>query len=105
MTSVGAGRASGRRDRWAVRALRALAGVTAAGVVVLAAVVGTVGRLASDRGFPGPGTQSLAAHITAAIVVVGLQVVADRRRGGGSAAASAAVLAVTGVLLWTQWWS
>lgn len=94
----------GRSDSWAVRVLRGLSGVATGGVVVLTAVVAAMGYLASDRDFPGPGRESIIAHVTASVVVVVLQVVADRRRGGAAALASLAVLVVTGVLLWTQWW-
>ena len=93
-----------RSDAWAVRALRGLSGVVAGGVVVLTLVVAGVAYLGTDRGFPGPGRESIVAHVVASAVVVVLQAVADRRRGGASAVASTAVLAVTGLLLWTQWW-
>ncbi|WP_305094410.1 hypothetical protein [Prescottella sp. R16] len=107
MTYDGYGRTR-RVDAWPVRVLRGLSGVAAGGVVVLTAVVAGVAWLASDRDFPGPGSTSLAAHVTAAVVVVVLQVFADRRRGAApmvTMLSSAAVLAVTGLLLWTQWWT
>lgn len=91
-------------DSWAVRALRGLSGVAAGGVLVLTVVVAVVGYLAPARAFPGPGRESIVAHVVACLLAVGLQVVADRRRGGAAVLASAAVLVVTGVLLWTQWW-
>ena len=94
-----------RRDVWPVRALRWCSGVLAGGVVVLAGVIAVVAYLSSDRDFPGPGGESVAAHVAGAEVVVGLQVVADRRRGGTAALASTAVFAVTALLLWTQWWT
>lgn len=94
-----------QRDSWAVRGLRALSGVVAGGVVVLTLVVIGAAYLASDRGFPGPGGQSITAHILASIAVVGLQVFADRRRGAAAAVSALAVTAVTGLLLWSQWWS
>lgn len=94
-----------RRDPWVVRVLRGLSGVFAGGVVALCAVVVGTAYLASDRGFPGPGAESIAAHVVASVLVVGLQVYADRRRGGASFAASTAILLITGLLLWTQWWS
>lgn len=100
---VGYGRRR-RSDLWAVRVLRGLSGVVAGGVVVLTLVVSGVAYLASDRDFPGPGRESIAAHVVASVVVVAAQVLADRRRGGVAALASGAVLVVTGLLLWTQWW-
>ncbi len=93
-----------RSDLWAVRVLRGLSGVVAGGVVVLTLVVVGVAYLASDRDFPGPGRESIAAHAVASVVVVAAQLLADRRRGAVAALASTAVLAVTGLLLWTQWW-
>ncbi|PTR30214.1 hypothetical protein C8K36_10262 [Rhodococcus sp. OK519] len=93
------------RDPWAARLLRGLSGVVAGGVVVLTAVVLVTAYLASNRDFPGPGAESIATHIAASGVVVGLQVFADRRRGGVAAMAAILILAVTGLLLWTQWWS
>ncbi|WP_430331642.1 hypothetical protein [Rhodococcus sp. ACT016] len=105
MSLDGFGAESRRRsDSWAVRALRGLSGVVAGGVVVLTAVVAGVAYLSSDRDFPGPGRESVAAHVVATVLVVIAQVVADRRRGAAAALASAAVLVVTGLLLWTQWW-
>ena len=39
------------------------------------------------------------------VLAVGLQIFADRRRGAASVLASGVILALTGLLLWTQWWS
>lgn len=94
-----------RRDPWMTRVLRGLSGVVSGGVVALTAVVLGAAYLASDRDFPGPGAESIAAHVLASVLVVGLQVYSDRRRAGASFAASTAVLVVTALLLWTQWWS
>ncbi|WP_241665869.1 hypothetical protein [Prescottella subtropica] len=105
MSYRGYGTGVRRTDAWAVRMLRVLSGVIAGGVVVLTAVVAGVAYLASNRDFPGPGRESLAAHVAASVVVIVLQVLADRRRGVAAAASSTAVLAVTGLLLWTQWWT
>ncbi|MFM1723712.1 hypothetical protein ABEU20_002284 [Rhodococcus sp. PAM 2766] len=93
------------RDSWAARMLRGLSGVVAGGVVVLTVVVVVAAYLSSSRDFPGPGAESIAAHIVAGVVVVGLQVFSDRRRGGASVVASGVILGIIGVLLWTQWWS
>ena len=93
------------RDSWVARTLRGLSGVVAGGVVVLTVVVLVAAYLASDRDFPGPGAESIAAHVVASVLVVGLQVFSDRRRGGTSALASGAILVITALLLWTQWWA
>lgn len=85
--------------------LRGLSGAVTAGLVVLAVVVGGAQYLGSQRGFPGPGAVSVAAHITAAIVAIVIQHFADHRRRAVSAFASILVLLVAGILLWTQWWS
>ncbi|QBJ97801.1 hypothetical protein ERC79_19040 [Rhodococcus sp. ABRD24] len=105
MSYGGFGSVRPRRDSWMVRALRALSGVVAGGVVVLTLVVIGAAFLASDRGFPGPGRESIVVHVLVSIGVVALQVVADRRRAGAAALSSVAILVFTGLLLWTQWWS
>ncbi len=84
--------------------LRGLSGAVTAGLVVLAVVVAGAQYLGSQRGFPGPGTVSVAAHIAAAIGAVVIQHFADHRRRAVSVIASLLVLAVAGILLWTQWW-
>ncbi|WFR71849.1 hypothetical protein P9209_24670 [Prescottella defluvii] len=104
LDGFGDGRRRRSSDMWAVRVLRGLSGVVAGGVVVLTLVVIGVAYLASNRDFPGPGRESVAVHVVSSVVVVVAQVLADRRRGAASVLASAAVLAVTGLLLWTQWW-
>lgn len=84
--------------------LRGLSGAVTAGLVVLAIVVAGAQYLGAQRGFPGPGTVSVASHIGAAVAAVVIQHFADHRRRAVSALASLLVLAVAGVLLWTQWW-
>ncbi|MDJ0392365.1 hypothetical protein QMK17_03325 [Rhodococcus sp. G-MC3] len=81
-----------------------MSGAVAAGLVVLAIVVTGAQYLGSQRGFPGPGTVSVAAHIGAAVLALVIQHFADHRRRVLSAGASLLVLVVAGVLLWTQWW-
>ncbi|WP_243636604.1 hypothetical protein [Rhodococcus sp. Eu-32] len=84
--------------------LRGLSGAVTAGLVVLAVVVIGTQYLGSQRGFPGPGTVSVASHIGAAIVAIVLQRIADHRSRAVSVIASLLVFALAGVLLWTQWW-
>lgn len=84
--------------------LRGLSGAITAGLVVLAIVVVGAQYVGSQRGFPGPGTVSVAAHIGAAILAIVIQHFADHRRRAISALASLLVFVVAGVLLWTQWW-
>lgn len=85
--------------------MRAVSGVVTGGLIVLAAVVIGAAVLGDERGYPGPGAESIGWHVTAAVVAVGAQVYADRRRGVSSWLASLVVLAIAGLLLWTQWWS
>lgn len=84
--------------------LRGLSGAVTAGLVVLAVVVAGTQYLGSQRGFPGPGTVSVAAHIAAAILAIVIQHFADHRHRAVSALASLSVFLVAGALLWTQWW-
>ena len=85
--------------------MRALSGVVTGGLIVLAAVVIGAAVLGDERGFPGPGAESIGWHLAAVAVAVGAQVYADRHRGISSVVASLVVLGLAGVLLWTQWWS
>lgn len=100
------GRAGGGASRRSgpARALQGLSGSVAAGVVVLALVVVVTAWLGPRRGFPGPGTESVVAHVVAAVTVVVAQRYADHRRGGVAVIGSLLVFLVTGALLWTQWW-
>ena len=91
--------------QWAlIRGLRALSGTVAAGIVVLTIVVVASAYLGSSRGFPGPGSASITAHIVASVVAVAAQIICDRRRGISAVAASVVVLVTAGALLVTQWW-
>ena len=56
------------------------------------------------RGFPGPGTISITAHVVASVFVIVAQRIADRRDGLVAVVASVAVLAAAALLLATQWW-
>ncbi|MBF0663748.1 hypothetical protein HF877_13520 [Rhodococcus sp. BL-253-APC-6A1W] len=87
-----------------VRAGRVVSGVVAGAVLVLAAVVVGAQYLGGQRGFPGPGSASVAAHVVAALVAVGAQIVADRARGFAAFAAPVVVIVTASILLITQWW-
>ncbi|WP_420752526.1 hypothetical protein [Rhodococcus sp. O3] len=93
-----------RRDNVAVRAVRMLSGLVCGAVVILALVVGGAQYLAGDRGVPGPGVESVAAHVVAAIVVIAAQISADRRRGLSALPGSAVVFVTSAFLMFTQWW-
>ncbi|UTT49760.1 hypothetical protein [Rhodococcus gordoniae] len=93
-----------RRSSLPVRAARAISGVVCGAVLVLTAVVCGAQYLAGDRGFPGPGTTAVAAHVVASLVAVIAQVTADRRSGGAALLSSAVVIFTASILLLTQWW-
>ncbi|MGK2242349.1 MAG: hypothetical protein ACI9JD_004930 [Rhodococcus sp. (in: high G+C Gram-positive bacteria)] len=93
-----------KRQWLLVRALRALSGTVAAGIVVLTLVIIGSAYLGGNRGFPGPGTTSITAHIAAPVVALAAQIWCDRRRGIAAVAGSVVVLVVAGLLLVTQWW-
>lgn len=89
----------------AVRAGRVLSGAATGALLVLAIVVCVAQYLAGDRGFPGPGTESVATHVVGAIVAIVAQVIADRRRGPKSVLAAFVVIFTASILLFTQWWN
>ncbi len=104
-----AGRRGGRRDGAAapgraLRLLRGLSGALAAGLVVLAVVLGVAVWLSGPDTVPGPGAGVVTGHGVGAAIAVGLQWVADRSRGGRAAVAAQAVLAVVVAVLWVYWW-
>ena len=88
-----------------VRTLRAFSGSVAAGLVVLTAVVIVVAIIGAQRGFPGPGTVSIAVHVAGAVAALVCQRLSDRGRGVAASAGSALVLVIAGAVLWTQWWN
>lgn len=94
-----------RRAGVVVRAGRVVSGAVAGAVLVLAVIVGVAQYLAGERGFPGPGSISVGAHVVAAVVVVFAQVAADRKRGCVSLAAALVVIFTASILLFTQWWN
>jgi uncharacterized membrane protein required for colicin V production len=84
--------------------VKALSGSITAGLVVLTALVIAAAVVGGDRGFPGPGTASIAWHVAAVVAALLLQRIADHRSRGVSFLGSLGVLVVAGALLWTQWW-
>lgn len=82
--------------------VRGVSGVLTGGLVVLALVVAV---LASWRSVAGPSTAMVFIHVAAAAVAVLIQVAGDRRGRSATWLAGAAVLAISAVLLWTQWWA
>ncbi len=92
------------RPGLAMRLLRGLSGSLAAGLVVLAVLLGVVHWLSGPDTVPGPGIGALVGHWVGAVVAVALQWFADRRRGVQAVLAALAVLTVTVAVLWTWWW-
>ncbi|MFC9434147.1 hypothetical protein [Nocardia sp. NPDC057030] len=88
-----------------MKLLRGFSGVVAAGTLALALVVIGTAVVAARREFPGPGAESVAWHVVAAVIAVGAQVYSDKRRGLAAFSGSAVVFIAAGLLLWTQWWS
>lgn len=88
----------------AIRLLRGLSGALAAGLVVLAVLLGAAQWLSGPDTVPGPGIGALVGHWVGAAAAVALQWFADRRRGAQAVVAALAVLAVAMVVLFTWWW-
>jgi hypothetical protein len=88
-----------RGGRW----LRALSGLLAGGLVVLVVVLCAGWVIAVRTGTAGPSPSVLVWHAVAAVAAVVGQVYADRHANMGGAAAALAVVAITAVLLSTQW--
>jgi hypothetical protein len=88
-----------------VKAVRALSGVLAGGLVVLTLVLVGAAILGAQRGFPGPGAGRLSWHVALTVVAVAAQVFADRRRGTAALSGSLVVFVAAGYLLVTQWWN
>lgn len=85
--------------------LRAVSGVLAVGMVLLA--LGNIGVqfYANSRDLPGPGGWSVTAHVVAALAAIGGQIVADRYADWRAPVSSLGVLVVAGATLWTFWWA
>ena len=85
--------------------LRSISGVLAAGLVLLAIGVIVLSRIESVGA--GPGAVSIVVHVLAAVAAVVLQVLSDSRRTSTPAATVAClvVIALTFVVLWSQWWT
>ncbi|ATL70332.1 hypothetical protein [Nocardia terpenica] len=88
-----------------MRVLRALSGIVAGGMAVLALVVLVTEVLGARDGFPGPGAASVGWHIGLAALAVAAQVFSDRRRGFAAFSGSMVVFVAAGYLLVTQWWN
>jgi hypothetical protein len=84
---------------------REVAGALAVGLSVLAIVVLVFQVLAWIRGVPGPGAMMVVGHLSAAVLAVLVQRVADRANGAAAATAAVAVVAITGATMWLLWWS
>lgn len=104
--STGAIARTGRPDRLAGtrRRLVALARVLAGGLVVLAVVVVAAPWL---LGGPGPGVDTVAAHLFGAVVAVGATAIAAHRRtsSGVAVLAAASVPVILFLLLAISWWA
>jgi len=87
-----------------VRLVRALSGTVAAGTVLLALVVIGAAFLGAQRGFPGPGGESVIWHMAVAVLAIVAQLFSDQRRGMAVVSGAAVVFLATGILIWTQWW-
>jgi hypothetical protein len=87
------------------RALRALSGVLAGGLVALAVVICTAQWLAGTSGRPGPGAATVVGHVVAALATVALQLAADRLRGQIAVLASGSVLVIAAGVLWFGWYA
>ncbi|MFE3444613.1 hypothetical protein ACFXNW_16410 [Nocardia sp. NPDC059180] len=88
-----------------MRLARGVSGMVAAGTVVLALVVVATAIIGAQRGFPGPGGESVTWHVTSAAIVLAAQVYSDRHKGLAAFSGSLVVFLTAGALLWTQWWS
>ncbi|MGU3431759.1 hypothetical protein ACNHUS_01970 [Actinomycetes bacterium M1A6_2h] len=82
-----------------------MSGSVVAGLMVLTLVVIGTEILGDDRGFPGPGVSTVVWHVSASVVALVLQRVADHRGPVVSVFGSLGVFVVAGLLLWTQWWN
>lgn len=90
-----------------VRALRALSGLAAAGLVVLTGVMAVAAWLTDRDGAPGPGADTVLGHLAVAMLAVGGQIVADRSddRPLRAVLAVLAVLGLAATALWVWWWN
>ncbi len=90
---------SGRPAGW----LRALSGLFAGGLVVLALAVGVGWFAAMNGGSPGSETSTLFWHGVSAVVAVLAQRHADRHHDLGGMVAAVAVIGITVAVLTFQW--
>lgn len=92
---------TGRTAGW----LRALSGLLAGGLVVLAVALGVAWIVAMAGGSSGPGPSTLFWHGGSAVVAVLAQRHADRHRDTGGTVAAVAVVAVTVAVVAVQWFA
>lgn len=85
------------------RVLRGLSGLLAGGLVVLALVLVGAAVVGGRAGTPGPGIETLVAHVGAAVAAVAVQVYADRHDGPRGSFAAVLVVVMAGVLLVVEW--
>jgi uncharacterized membrane protein len=85
------------------RGLRALSGMFAGGLVVLALALVGVAIVATRAGSPGPGLDVLVWHAAAAVAAVPTQWLADRRPGMRGGLAAVAVLVIAAAVLTAYW--
>ncbi|MFD6351278.1 hypothetical protein [Nocardia tengchongensis] len=88
-----------------MKVFRGLSGIVAGGTVVLAVTVAGAACIGARRGFPGPGGESVAWHVSAALAVVAAQIYSDRRQGFAAFFGCLVVFGIAGYLLWAQWWN
>lgn len=99
----GSGDARDPRNSVGLRALRALSGTVAAGLVVLAVVVGLAGWFAEIGGTPGPGGRPVAGHAVLAVLAVLCQVIVVDRRWPRPLVVALAAFGVLGLAIATVW--
>jgi hypothetical protein len=87
------------------RTLRAVAGVLAGGLTVLALVLLAGFAMARVERSPGPGLGMLVGHGLAAAASVVLAIVADRRPDSRGSLAAGAVIVLAAVVLGFYWWA
>ncbi len=85
--------------------LRAVSGVLAGGLVVLALTLGVAWVLATRTGSPGPAPGFLLWHGVAAMVALGAQLRADRAPDRGGSLAAGVVVLISVVVLAGLWLS
>ena len=89
--------------------IRTLSGVISGGLVAMALAVLVIAFLGDEpdlsgmQTFAGPGAESIAVHIGAALLAVVAQVFADKRKALVAFVVLVFVGVLAGAVLWTQW--